>query len=298
MHVFLHIAMPRAPCRCHRLARQHARGPDDHALGHIQGHVKTTEIGIELAVQMKLVHVPAHVLGTPLARQFQYPDLGIPLAHQVETAEPAGTRHHARQLVKKFDIQGQLGTGSHRFGQVQAHHGAVGFRTAIGLHEGPGHINPALADRIQTDETPLAVLGGDLAAKTKALFPGLGEKRAAGSGKGIEVQMQVDRIDRLLAAIAPAHPLLALDGVRLRIQTRLDGVADHLVGKRGFVALTGATPGIGSTGHAHGTGVGTGQRNRWNHRCLIRFGKNPGVRGHGLGPADSRQHANDADCQA
>ena len=245
-----------------RRALQLAGGTYGVILGHGEAHVVAAVIGIELAVQMEFVGVPARRSGATFARQFQHANLREPLANQVEAAVVAGARHHARKLVEKVDIQRGGCAGGNRLRQINAHHAAVGLGAVVGLYEAPFRHCTALRNLVQTDVAVLAILGGYVAAKATAAGALLGHEGAAGAIKPIQIHMQINAAHRLRTAVAPCQLLLASQCVFDRVKFGRDGIANDTVRQASFFAAACAAPSIGGTGLQHAAGIAPGQRNR------------------------------------
>ena len=164
VHVALHEVVGGLAALALRLALQLAHRADGVVRRHRELDVVQAEVRIELAVEMELVAVPAHLGGAALARQLQHADLRKPLADQVEVAEPAGALHHPRQLAEEVDVQRQRAARRHRLGQVDAHHAAVGRRTVVRLHEAVFQVGVGLAHAVEVDPAPLPLLQAGVAA--------------------------------------------------------------------------------------------------------------------------------------
>ena len=285
MHVALHIARGHLAVALDRFAGQLAGGANGIALGHGQAHVVIAEIGIELAVQVEFVRVPARCGGAAFAGKLEYGDLREPLADQMEAAVIAGARDHARQLVEELDVQRGGRARCHRLRQVDADHAAVGRRAAIGLHEVPFRGRAALLHLVQADVAVLAILGLDVAAEAARAGALLGHEGAARAFKPVEVHVQVDAAHRLRAAVAPAQDLLAGDRVLDRVQGGVDGVIDDAVGQGRVLAGASAAPGIGAAGDLDRCGIGPGQHDRGtrrrNHDLLRGRMRQRGIQGRG-----------------
>ena len=313
--VVLHVTVGDLAGLLHRRTGQRTGRPHGVALGHGQAHVVAAEVGVELAVQVELVGVPARGGGTALARQFQHRDLGEPLRDQVEGAVVAGARDHPRQLVEEVDVERGGGAGRDRARQVDADHAAVGLRAAVRLDEGPLRRRAVLHHLVQADEAEFAVLGIDIAAEAALAGPLLGHEGAAGALEAVEVHVHVQAAHRLRAAVAPGQRLFAGDGVLDRVEFGIDRVRHRPVRQRRFLAGARAAPGIRGAGHADRTGISAGQRD--GGACAggqggagARGGSSGGLRGgrqrpggaereqqgggtgavHGLGPAETKQN--------
>ena len=286
VHVVLQVAMGHLAVLLHRRSGQFAGGTDGVAAGHGDAHVVTAEIGVELAVQVELVGVPARGSGTALARQFQHADLREPLRHQVETAVVAGARDHSRQLVEEVDVEAGACARGDRLRQVDAHHAAVGARATVGLHEAPSGGLAGLLHLVQANVAVLAVAGVDIAAE--AAFAGtlLGHEGAAGAVEAVEIQVHIHAADRLCAAVAPGQLLLAGDRVPDRVELGVDGIRHHPIGQRRFVAGARAAPGGLGTRGADRAGVRSGQRDRRAGRRCLRCCR---WRGHRMGRCGPQQ---------
>ena len=261
VHVALHETMRDQAVFFGRRTDLFAGGAHGIAFRHRQADVVAAEIGVELAVDVILVHVPARRSGAALARQFEHAHLGEPLRDEVEAAHMARARHGARQLVEEGNVDRRAGAGRDRLGQIEANDGAIGGRTAVGLHVTPGDLLAALADRTQFDVAPIAVLDVDAIARTEAghaLFAHVG---AAGAFEGIEIGMQVDGTYLAIAAVAPGHALAAVDRVLDRVELGLDDVVDHAVGQRRFRARAFAAPGARRARNVHRRRARRSERN-------------------------------------
>jgi len=288
VHVALDEAVGDFAVAFDRGAGLFAGGAHGVALGHGDAHVVFAEIGVELAVHVEFVHVPARCGRAALAGQFQHADLREPLRDQVEGAVVAGARGHSRQLVEEIDVQRGAGAGRDRLRQVEPHHGLVGRRAAVGLHEAPAHRLPVLLHAVEFAVAPVAVLDRHVAAEREAEVALFGHERAVRALERIEVQVQVHRAHRLRAAVAPGELLLTVDGVLDRIQRRLDFVADHAIGQGRFVALARPAPGVWRAGHGYGRGIRRGERDV-GAAAGLRGGRRRSLLGDGGGEGQAKQ---------
>jgi hypothetical protein len=112
------------------------------------------------------------------------------------------------------------------------------------VHERNLRALAALFDRAQLNVPPLSVVDFHVAAKFKAGAVPLGEEGAALALERIQIEMQVDRIDHPIAAIAPGEFFAAVDGMLDRVECGLNCVADHAIRERRLFPGARSAPGI------------------------------------------------------
>src|SRR5439155_12175367 len=91
------------------------------------------------------------------------------------------------------------------------------------------HRLAALRHGAQLDVAELALLQLHLAAEA-AVADVLAREGAARPFEGVQIEVEVELADRLPAAVAPDQPFLALDGVLVGIEDRLEVVVGDALG--------------------------------------------------------------------
>ena len=163
----------------------------------------------------------------------------------------------------KFDLEDGRSAGRDRAGKIEARDGAIGQRTAVGMHERPRHRLPVLRHAAELGVAPLAALRPGLAAKSAVALP-LAREGGVLSFERVQVQVDVQLAHRLGAPVAPGEALAALEAVPDRVESRLQIVVRDPLRS---LAFPHASPGRCAARDAHRAGGGAGNTGGEKQRC-------------------------------
>ncbi len=188
---------------------QPARGFQHLVVGHVQFHVVSAEIAVELIAQM-LLRVPAHLA-------IVHADPGVPLGAVVVLVAPGGEELHA---------------APHAFGPMRLEHDPeCGLRTGGQRHRQPGFQHGVVLLPLQFD--PVHAQRKHLGAAFLAVAPGcaavLHQVGVAARVVGVLVQVEVDEGQGVRRVVPVGQGRFAFADVRALIEAQLDAVVHVLL---------------------------------------------------------------------